>query len=60
MKSESKGDQELPDEEIARRMEYNIRQFLSTRPQRRGKNPKSSSPSRKPKNPPASKEPGGS
>jgi hypothetical protein len=32
-------DDELSDDEIARRMERNIRQFLKTPPQPRGKNP---------------------
>jgi hypothetical protein len=42
MKSASDRD-ELPPDEIARRMEHGLRRALSTPPQRHGKNPKSPS-----------------
>jgi len=44
-------DDQLPDDEIARRMERGIRRFLKTPPQPHGKNPKSPPP--KPKERPA-------
>jgi hypothetical protein len=44
---------ELPEEEIARRMERGLRRALSTPPQLHGKNPKSPPPKRKER--PASK-----
>jgi hypothetical protein len=46
-------DDQLSDDEIARRMERGIRRFLNTPPQPHGRNPKS--PPSKPKERPASK-----
>jgi hypothetical protein len=42
--SDQKDDDQLPDDEIVRRMERGIRRFLNTPPQPRGKNPKDSPP----------------
>jgi hypothetical protein len=53
MRKEIGDDNQLPDEEIARRMERVTRRFLNMPPQPHGKNPKSPPP--KPKEHPASK-----
>jgi hypothetical protein len=42
-------DDQLPDDEIAERMERGIRRFLNTPPQPHGKNPKAPAPKPKPK-----------
>jgi hypothetical protein len=42
--SDHKDDEQLPDDEIVRRMERGIRRFLNTPPQPRGKNPKDPPP----------------
>jgi hypothetical protein len=43
----SQDDDQLPDDEIARRMEGSIRRFLKTPPQPHGKNPTAPPPKRK-------------
>jgi hypothetical protein len=48
-------DDQLPDDEIARRMERGIRRFLKTPPQPHGKNPKTPPPIPKPKERPETK-----
>jgi hypothetical protein len=50
----SSNEDQLPDDEIARRMERNIRRFMKTPPQPHGKNPNTPAPV-KPKERPTSK-----
>jgi hypothetical protein len=52
--SKNQGDAQLPDDEIARRMERGLRKALSTPPQPHGKNPGSAPPPKR-KERPASK-----
>jgi hypothetical protein len=51
----SEQDDQLPEDEIARRMEGSIRRFLKTPPQPHGKNPRAAPPPPRVKERPASK-----